>query len=111
MSRKVFRLLFLLMLHASLAVAQDNIHIRTHSYGSYWEFPLAMDHVNYFDFNDDQSRLHANVQGGVVVPFRSSEVDTITFQGAPTSFTENRYNVFQMYITINSGEAVTSKEE
>ena len=111
MSRKVFRLLFLLMLHASLAVAQDNIHIRTHSYGSYWEFPLAMDHVNYFDFNDDQSRLHANVQGGVVVPFRSSEVDTITFQGAPTSFTENRYKVFQMYITINSGEAVTSKEE
>ena len=36
MSRKIFRLLSLLVLLASTVVAQDNIHIRTHSYGTYW---------------------------------------------------------------------------
>lgn len=108
--RKYSGVLCLLLVTVQLA-AQDNIHIRTHAFNSFWEFPLAIDDVNYFNFNEDQSRLHANVKGGVVVPFASSSVDTITFQYAPDNLTGDKYKVFQMYITTNDGYAVTSKEE
>lgn len=101
----------LLLLVTMPFVAQENIHIRTHSFGSYWEFPFAMDDVNYFNFNEDQTRLQAHVKGGVVVPFAAAEVDTITFQNAPANLSGNKYKVFQIYITTNDGLDITSKEE
>ena len=101
----------LLWLTAIPFAAQDNIHIRTHSFGAYWEFPIAIDEVSHFNFSEDQNSLNANVWGGVTVPFASSEVDTLTFQYAPTSLTGDKYKVFQMYITTNDGGDVTSKEE
>ena len=88
-----------MLLLVSVSQAQDNIHVHTHSYNTTWEFPLSVDDVNYFDFNSSQTRLRANVQGGVVVPFIATDIDTITFKDAPTTFTENPYKVFPMYIT------------
>lgn len=100
-----------LLLMVSVSMAQDNIHVHTHSYNTTWEFPLSVDDVNFFDFNTAQTRLQANVQGGVVVPFIASDIDTISFRDNPTEFTENPYKVFQMYITTNDGAKITSKEE
>lgn len=107
---KTFMLGMLLSM-VSVGIAQDNIHIHTRSYSNSWEFPLSVNDVNYFNFNSTQSHLQANVQGGVIVPFVASEIDTITFKDAPTELTGNPYKVFQMYITTNDGSKITSKEE
>lgn len=107
---KTFMLSMLLSM-VSVGIAQDNIHVHTRSYSNSWEFPLSVNDVNYFNFNSTQSHLQANVQGGVIVPFVASEIDTISFKDAPTELTGNPYKVFQMYITTNDGSKITSKEE
>ena len=111
---RMFRQIIVLCLLLSavlMSSAQDNIHVHIRSYSNSWSFPLSIDEVGYFNFNADQSRLQAHVKGGGVVPFISSEVDTITFQYALTELTGNHYKVFQMYITTDEGERVSSKDE
>ena len=112
--RSMFRQIIVLCVLLSAVVmssAQDNIHVHVRSYNNSWSFPLAIDEVEYFNFNADQSRLQAHMQGGGVVPFIASDVDTITFQYAPTELTGNHYKVFQMYITTDDGARVSSKDE
>lgn len=107
--RKLFCIIALL---AVLAVeAQDRIHVRMRDYNTYWDFPYVTSDIDHFEFSADRTTLHALTPDGIIIPFAASKVDSVTFEDEPAAETKDCHKVFQMYITVNSGADITSREE
>lgn len=107
--RKIFCIIALLA--ALTAEAQDRIHVRLKDYNTYWDFPYQTDDLDHFEFSADRATLRGLTPDGVVIPFAASKVDSVTFEDEPAVETKNHYKVFQMYITVNSGADITSRED
>lgn len=96
---------------AITATAQDRIHVHTHDRGACWDFPYVTGDISHFSFSADCDTLRAFTDEGVRIPFLASVVDSVTFEDEPAKETKDRYRVFQMYVTTNTGEGVSSKDD
>ncbi len=107
--RKIFCIIAAL---ATLAAgAQDRIHVRLKDYNTYWDFPFVTDDIDHFVFSADGATLRALTPDGIVIPFAAAKVDSVTFEDEPSVKTKDHHKVFQMYITVNSGDDITSRDE
>ena len=103
--------LMLLPLAAALSVpAQERMHIHTRWKMGNWDFPYIIDSVKSVSLSGDNSQLLIDVIEGVTVPFSREYIDSITIEKEPLEETKDKYQVFQMYITTNDGEEVTSRD-
>lgn len=107
--RKLFCIIALLA--ALTAEAQDRIHVRMKDYNTYWDFPYITGDIDHFEFSADRATLRALTPEGIVIPFAASKVDSVTFEDEPAVETKNHHKVFQMYITVNSGADITSRDD
>lgn len=107
--RKIFCIIALFA--ALTAEAQDRIHVRLKDYNTYWDFPYVTDDLDHFEFSADRATLRGLTPDGIVIPFAASKVDSVTFEDEPAVETKDHYKVFQMYITVNDGADITSREE
>ena len=102
--------LFVVLGISVTARAQQHIHIRTTASGGHWDFPLTVDSIQDITVSDDLKQLLFNVTESSVVPFVISQIDSLTIEEAPAEETKDPYRVFQLYITTDDGQDITSRE-
>ncbi len=107
--KKVFVLAFMTLL-PFVGLAQQRVHVHLQDRQTTWDFPFIADDVESVGFTPSPSQLCVNMSGGIVVPFESGKVDSVTFEDEPLLESKDPYQVYQMYITTNDGADVTSKE-
>ncbi len=106
------KIICLIMALAALsAQAQERIHVRLNDNNNHWDFPYVTTDIDHFDFSTDLSKLRAITSDGVAIPFAAAKVDSVTFEDEPAVETKNHYKVFQMYVTVNNGNDITSRDE
>ncbi len=106
------KIICLIMVLAALsAAAQERIHVRLNDYNTYWDFPYVTADIDHFDFSADRSSLRALTPDGVAIPFAASKVDSVTFEDEPAVETKDHHKVFQLYVTVNNGNDITSRDE
>ncbi|MBR1414423.1 MAG: CotH kinase family protein [Prevotella sp.] len=102
--------LLTVMVMPGSSVAQQRVHVHTSAAHGHWDFPVTADSIGDLTVGGDLKQLLFNVTGEATVPFVLSEVDSLTIEADPDVETKNHYKVFQLYITINDGSDVTSKD-
>lgn len=99
-----------------VAQAQEWINVHTTYDGEPWTFPLKAKDGTEFTFSTDGSRLDAHVlrENGteIVVPYRTSAVDSISFANALADNEKghNKYRVFTLAIHTEDGAEISDKE-
>lgn len=116
-------LTMMLCMTSGRAQAQDWLQFHMNYDNHEWAFPYRIDHLGHFFFEDDQSVLRANVQNEeeVSIPFAIEEagksssydalLDSITFSQTLTDWGRNQHQCFAIYVTVDSEDDITSKEE
>lgn len=104
-------------------VAQDWLQFHVSYDGCCWAFPYQLDHFGEFYFEDSQRVLRANVLGEdeVSIPFAVEEggkstsysalLDSVKFSDTLTDWGRDQHKCFSIYVTVDSEDDVTSKEE
>lgn len=104
----------------SHAYAQDWYQMHVDYNGYEWKFPVNASHVTHFDFNPDGSQLQTHLYGedDIIVPFDletsnkyGAKVTDMTLSDELTEWGKNKYAVFAIYVTVDDGSDITSKEE
>lgn len=101
------------------AAAQSWFQMHVSYDGYHWAFPYEMDHVSYFDFEDETLlRAHQIDDEAKYIPFRltpegkyAATVDSITMTDELTEWGKNKYRVFAIHVTTDDGAEIDSKEE
>ncbi len=118
-SLRFFNLILLIFVLSMPVKSQDWYQIHVNYNGYEWLFPIDATHVDYFDFNSDNSRLNTHLLwDDQVVPFNlgstgkyMSSVTDMTLSNELTEWGKNKYQVFAIYVTTDDGSSITSKEE
>ena len=100
-----------LLLCASMANAQQRLHVHTSVADGKWDIPVTADSIRQMEVGGHQDRLLLYTTGGAVVPFELEQIDSLTIEDDPEEETKDHYRVFQLFITTNDGLDITSKEE
>ncbi len=100
--------------------AQDWLQMHV-NYGGYeWWFPVRFQHIDYFDFNEDNTVVRGHLAGDedIMVPFNvetsaawASTINDITLSKELEEWGKDKYQVFAIYVTTDEGGAINSKEE
>ncbi|MBQ4392897.1 MAG: CotH kinase family protein [Prevotella sp.] len=93
------------------ASGQWRAHVYMNQLGGHWNFPVVTDSVLDMTVSGDHSQLLVNVSGGATVPFAIEYIDSVAFEQEPAVETKNPYQVFQLYVTTNDGQDITSRHD
>ena len=108
--------LFLLLSVCAVATAhaQDWYQIHTNYAGGQWSFPIRMDHIDHFDFDQYHTlRLHRDAEGTLTIPFETEDegyqavADSMTFSYELEDWNKNKHQVFGIYITTDNPDEWT----
>ena len=109
---RILHLAFLtVLLYCLPASGQWRAHVYMNQLGGHWNFPVVTDSVMDMTIGDDHRELLVNVTGGATVPFAIANIDSVAFEKEPDVETKNQYKVFQLYVTTNDGQDITSRDE
>ena len=104
-------LLAVAMASAATAMAQERMHVYMNDWSARWNFPITTDSIDHVTVSSDEKELLFHLHGDVVVPFAIDLIDSVTVENEPAVETKDAYKVFQLYVTTNDGQDVTSREE
>lgn len=104
-------LLAVAMASAATAMAQERMHVYMNDWSARWNFPITTDSIEHVTVSSDEKELLFHLHGDVVVPFAIDLIDSVTVENEPAVETKDAYKVFQLYVTTNDGQDVTSREE
>ena len=99
-----------LLLVAVQVAAQRRAHVYMNNVGGQWDFPVVVDSIDSIGVSRNLDQLLMNVKGEATVPFSLEYIDSLTFEEEPLTETKDPYQVFQLYVTTNDGNDVTSKD-
>ncbi len=99
------------MASAATAMAQERMHVYMNDWSARWNFPITTDSIDHVTVSSDEKELLFHLHGDVVVPFAIDLIDSVTVENEPAVETKDAYKVFQLYVTTNDGQDVTSREE
>jgi hypothetical protein len=92
-------------------MAQERMHVYMNDWSARWNFPITTDSIDHVTVSSDEKELLFHLHGDVVVPFAIDLIDSVTVENEPAVETKDAYKVFQLYVTTNDGQDVTSREE
>lgn len=104
-------LLAVAMASAATAMAQERMHVYMNDWSARWNFPITTDSIEHVTVSSDEKELLFHLHGDVVVPFAIDLIDSVTVENEPAVETKDAYKVFQLYVTTNDGQDVTSRDE
>jgi hypothetical protein len=104
-------LLAVAMASAATAMAQERMHVYMNDWSARWNFPITTDSIDHVTVSSDEKELLFHLHGDVVVPFAIDLIDSVTVENEPAVETKDAYKVFQLYVTTNDGQDVTSRDE
>ena len=104
-------LLAVAMASAATAMAQERMHVYMNDWSARWNFPITTDSIDHVTVSSDEKELLFHLHGDVVVPFAIDLIDSVTVENEPAVEPKDAYKVFQLYVTTNDGQDVTSREE
>ena len=120
--RTALAVLILCCLGTGTATAQEWLQMHVNYGGNNWAFPYQMDHLNYFD-HDDEGHLfmHRGEDEDEVINQFSlnsdasaskwmAKVDSINFTNTLTTWGKDKYKVFGIYITTDNPDELTDEK-
>ena len=102
--------------------AQEWFQLHVNYGNNQWAFPYQIDHISYFEFEDDNTLLmhRGEDEDEIITPFALNNkqigtydayLDSISFSSSLTEWGKNKYKCFAIYVTTTNEQPIVSKEE
>lgn len=101
----------LVLLSGTAAVAQDWMRVHEQAFDTPWTLPVMVDSIEEMRVATKPQVLQAEMHDGFVVPLAIDAVDSIGFEEVLEAEVKNKYQVFQLFVYTENGQAIRSKEE
>ncbi len=99
-----------LLLASFAGFSQQHVHVHTSTDDAHWDMPVMVDSIQDITLSDDLRSLQLNMTGASTLPFYLVDIDSMTIEEAPATETKDRYQVFQLFITTDDGQDITSRD-
>ena len=111
MNKRLLIGMLLTLLADVSAVAQQWMQVRERIFDTPWTLPVRVDSIAEMRPSNEEQMLRIEMHDGFELPLASVQVDSIYFEDFLETETKNKYQVFQLFIYTENGQAITSKED